>query len=107
MTDRFDGFYTYKETRHSGRGIAATVMGILSLLALLVLVVASGVIGNLGELAGAVGFTAFALAFVGMVMGLKSFSDTCRSYIFCKIGTVLCGLMVAFWFLIFCFGLAG
>ena len=39
-------------------------------------------------------------------MGLRSFRDRCRSYIFCKIGTLLCGLMVAVWFLIFCVGLA-
>ena len=53
------------------------------------------------------GFTAFAAAFYGLVTGLESFHQPSKSYFFSKLGTLLCGFMVAVWFLIFCLGLAG
>ncbi len=99
--------YSYRETNHSGGGIAATVMGGVSLLLFVILTVVSAAGGGEGSrLMGAVGFTAFVIAFYGMVTGLGSFRDQCRSYIFCKVGTLLCGFMVAVWFLVFCVGLA-
>lgn len=99
--------YVYEETNHSGRGIFAAVLGGISLLVFIILTGICAVLqGNGGAWAGSIGFTAFVAAFVGMVYGLKSFHDQCKSYIFCKIGTLLCGFMVAVWFLIFCVGLA-
>ena len=99
--------YVYEETSHSGRGILATVLGGISLLIFIILVGICAVLqGSGGPWAGSIGFTAFAAAFTGMVYGLKSFHDQCKSYIFCKVGTLLGGFMVAVWFLIFCVGLA-
>ena len=99
--------YVYEETNHSGRGIFAAVLGGISLLVFIILTGICAVLqGRGGAWAGSIGFTAFVAAFVGMVYGLKSFHDQCKSYIFCKIGTLLCGFMVAVWFLIFCVGLA-
>ncbi len=104
---RAEYLYTYRETAHSGRGILATVLGGISFLMFVILTgIAAVLAGSGGTWIGAFGFTAFVIAFVGMVYGLKSFHDQCRSYIFCKIGTLLCGFMVAVWFLIFCVGLA-
>ena len=100
--------YTYKETRHSGRGIAAFALGFLSLLALGILVYIMILWGDaVGSWIGAAGFTAFAMAFAGMVEGLSSFRDNCRSYIFSRIGTLISAFMVAVWFMVFCVGLAG
>ena len=99
--------YLYEETRHSGRGILACVLGGISLLVFIILTgVCAMLSGNAGAWSGSVGFTAFAAAFYGMITGLQSFHDQCRSYIFCKIGTLLCGFMVAVWFLVFGVGLA-
>ncbi len=104
---RREPLYSYQETNHSGRGIAATVLGAVSLLLFVVLTGISAMRGGSGgPWVGSFGAAAFLIAFYGMVMGLRSFRDRCRSYIFCKIGTLLCGLMVAVWFLIFCVGLA-
>ena len=100
--------YYYRETRFSGWGIIATVLGILSLAALAVLTwYMMRFSDTAGDWVGAAGFTAFAAAFVGMVQGLSSFRDNCRSYLFSKIGTLLRGFMVAAWFLVFCVGLGG
>ena len=78
-----------------------------TLIALICLTFAAVVLGDrAGAWVGAVGFTAFALAFIGMTEGLRSFRDNCRSYLLGKLGTVYCGIMVAAWFLVFCVGLA-
>lgn len=99
--------YVYEETNHSGRGILAAVLGGVSLLVFVILVgICAMLEGSGGLWAGSIGFTAFVMAFYGMAVGLKSFHDQCKSYLFCKIGTLLCGFMVAVWFLIFCVGLA-
>ena len=99
--------YVYEETKYSGKGILATVLGGVSLLIFLVLVGVCILIGGTaGEWIGTIGFTAFAVAFYGLVTGLQSFRQQCKSYIFCKVGTLFCGFMVAVWFLIFCMGLA-
>ena len=101
--------YTYqiRETSPYGRGILATVLGIVSLLIFIILLGICAVLKGNGESwTGSVGFSGFVVAFYGMVCGLHSFHEQCRSYVFCKIGTLLCGFMVAVWFLIFCVGLA-
>lgn len=100
--------YVYEETRHSRRGILAAVLGAVSFLVFLILAAVCAVLAGGGGLwAGSIGFTAFVLAFAGMIYGLKSFKDACKYTTFCKIGTLLSAFMVAVWFLIFCAGLAG
>lgn len=99
--------YLYEESKYSGKGIAATILGAVSLLIFIILVgICAMLQGGAGAWTGSFGFTAFVIAFYGMVTGLHSFHEQCRSYIFCKAGTLLCGFMVAVWFLIFCVGLA-
>lgn len=99
--------YVYQESKHSGKGILATVLGGVSLLIFLILAGVCALLGGrAGEWSGSIGFTAFAMAFYGMVTGLQSFRQQCKSYVFSKAGTLFCGFMVAVWFLIFCMGLA-
>lgn len=107
MASKKGGIYHLQETTHSPHGISATVMGAVSLIIFGVLTVVS-IFGTeeIGYWAGAVGVTAFVIAFFGMLIGFKSFTDSCKSYLLSKIGTLLCGLMVAVWFLICCIGLA-
>ncbi len=106
MADLTENSFYYKETKYSGRGIAATAIGACSMVAYIVLAILAVHVSADAMWIGAFGFTAFAAAFVGMVIGLNSFKDHCRSYVFCKIGTIYCGLMVAVWFLTACVGLA-
>lgn len=103
----YQSTYTYKESNHSGRGILAAILGGISLLIFIILAGISAMQnGSGGAWLGSFGFTAFVVAFYGMICGLRSFHEQCRSYLFCKIGTLLCGFMVAVWFLVFCVGLA-
>lgn len=98
----------YREVKHPAAGIAASILGVLSLFLLAALTWLTVRLGDkAGAWIGAAGFTAFALAFVGLVYGLSSFHVRCRSYFFSRAGTLLCGFMVAAWFLLFCVGLAG
>lgn len=99
--------YTYEESKYSGKGILATVLGGISLLIFIIMAgICAMLQGGAGAWSGSFGVTAFIIAFYGMVQGLKSFHEQCRSYIFCKTGTLLCGFMVAVWFLVFCVGLS-
>ena len=100
--------YTYKETRHAKRGIAALILGLVSfgvLAGLTALVMLF--LEDLPDWVGAAGFTGFAIAFFGMSQGLMSFHDNCKSYFFSRVGTIVSAVMVGAWFLIFCVGLAG
>ena len=108
MAKRKNHFYAYKESRFSTRGIAALILGLVSFLFLAVLTaLAIYLQDGIGLVGGSFGVTAFSIAFIGMILGLKSFHDRCRSYLPSKIGTLLCAFMVAAWFLLFCVGMAG
>ena len=99
--------YIYAEAHYSRRGVTSLVLALLSLLLMAVMTVIGMEMGEQTPLwTGAVGITAFVMAFVGMVMGLKSFNDRARSFLPSKVGTVMCGIMVAAWFLIFCVGIS-
>lgn len=107
MNNDMDQLLEYHESPYSVRGAAALAVGLVSLAVFLVLSAMSMTHGgNTGMTEGAIGLTAFIAAFVGMLEGLSSFNELCASYTFSKVGTVLCGVMVAAWFLIFCVGMA-
>ncbi len=107
MDTEFDELFSFKEYHHSPDGIRASVLGGISALVFVILsILCMHMEGQAGMWAGSIGFTAFFLSFVGMVRGLHSFQDPCRSYRLSRIGTLLSGIMVAVWFLTFCVGLA-
>ena len=107
MDNSMDQLLEYKEITHSPKGIAAFVVGIVSLIVFIALSFMSMMQGGQISLsAGAVGLSAFIAAFVGMVEGLLSFNELCTYYTFSKAGTLLCGALVAVWFLIICVGLS-
>ena len=107
MDQEYEELFSIKEYDYSPDGVVAAVLGGISALVFVVLAVTSMLLkGKAGLWAGSLGITAFFLAFVGMVRGLRSFRDQCRSYRISKIGTLLSGIFVAVWFLIFCVGLS-
>ncbi len=107
MDTEFDELYSIREYRHSPDGILASVLGGISAFAFLALALICMILKGQGAAwTGSFGFTAFFLAFTGMIKGLRSFRDPCVSYLFSKIGTLTSGVMVAVWFLIYCVGLS-
>lgn len=106
MADYADSIL-YREEKYSRRALRACILGGISLLIFLIEAgISLALEGTVGAVAGAFGISAFLLSFAGMVLGLKSFHDLCRSFLLCKVGTLLCGIMVAIWFLVFCAGIS-
>ena len=106
MADRSESVI-YREDKYSPAAIRSAVMGGISLLIFLAEAGISLIIeGNVGPWAGALGITGFLVAFAGMIIGLRSFHDICRSILMAKVWTLLSGILVAIWFLVFCAGIA-
>jgi hypothetical protein len=98
--------YKFEEKPRNHKGRMAVALGITSLFLFLTLSTTCVVLaGKAGAWTGAVGTSAFILSFFGMMTGLSSIHDRLPSYSSSKAGTLLCGFMVAVWFIIFCVGL--
>ena len=100
--------YTYKIHPRAGRkGVVSVVLsGITIILFLGLLTACTALKGKAGLWAGAVGFSGMMAALAGVITGLRSFRDRQPSYGFSKTGTIINGIMVAVWFILFCRGLA-
>ena len=67
--------YSFEEKKDPTDGIVSTIMGILSLVLLIAAVYSSYYMrGNAGIYAGAMGISGILFAFVGFIIGVKSFS---------------------------------
>ena len=96
----------YRDYRFSRGGIAASAMGLFSMVILAALVgMSARAKTTLAPWSGALGIAAFCVGLMGVSVGLSSFHESCRSYLFSKLGTIYCGLMSACWFLVFCIGI--
>ncbi len=96
----------YREKRYSLRAVSAMVLGCLSAVLFAALAAAGAALkGETGMWAGAIGTSAFICAVTGVVLGLGSFRDRCRSYNMSKAGTIISGILTAVWFLVFCAGI--
>ncbi|MDO4476064.1 MAG: DUF6142 family protein [Lachnospiraceae bacterium] len=98
--------YTYRESHHSRHGLAATGIAAVSALLFIVMIWITTRTGQATPLMGAIGICCLACSLYGTYLGLHSFRDVCRSFLFSKIGSLWCGLMTVIWFLIVCLGLA-
>ena len=87
--------YTYKVHPRAGRkGVVSVVLSGITIILFLGLLTACTVLkGQAGLWAGAVGFSGMMAALSGVI-------------IFSKTGTIINGIMVAVWFILFCRGLA-
>ncbi len=95
-----------RRRNHSRRGIMATVLGAVSLIILAALLVISFYTGGEGNLVtGAIGTSGFLIALVGLIIGLGSFRGDYRSYLFCRLGSILSGLTLAVWLLVLAVGI--
>ncbi len=98
--------YSFVERKHSANGIASAVLSILSLLVLAALLAVSFLMrGMANTWIGAAGFTGILMAVGGILYGFAGFRDDCKTYICCKIGTILGTLVIAVWFFIVCIGI--
>lgn len=100
-------FYKAKFTdkHHSVGGIISTGLGI-GAVALLFLCVRNSYVmaGNGGIMLGAMGVASFFLSLSGCAIGLISFRESDKYYIFSKIGSLLCGVLTVLMASIFLIG---
>lgn len=98
--------YSFAEEKHSRKGIASTVLGILSLIIFGVLAwLAYYLDGQGGIYLGSIGFTGIIITLCGVVFGLMSFGEDNVRYLFSKIGSILNGIMVALWVFVILLGI--
>jgi hypothetical protein len=100
-------FYKAKFTdkHHSVGGIISTLLGLIAFAMLAFCVKSSfSLEGNGGQMLGAIGVAALFVSIGGCIMGLLSFKETDKYYIFSKIGSMLCGILVVLMFGIFLIG---
>ena len=86
--------YSFEEKTHPTDGIVSTIMGGISLALLIVAVYSSYYMR--GD-AGAFGLSGILFAFVGFIIGVKSFSRKNIKYKYPKIGSILCGIVFVVW----------
>lgn len=101
-------FYKAKFTdkHHSVGGIISTFMGIVALFLIIACVKWSfDMAGNGGMLMGGIGIMAFLVSISGCAVGLISFKEEDKYYIFSKIGSLMCGILSVLMAGIFLIGL--
>lgn len=86
--------YRFTDKNNSSGGIISSIISVVSLC----LFVAGVVIsykenGNAGLVVGAIGSVAFILNCIGMIIGLKSFKERDKFYLFSWIGVISNGIM--------------
>jgi len=99
--------YSFKEKKHSKKGILSTILGGISLLIFLVLaIVSASSRGNAGIYAGTIGLSAMLLSICGLIIGLISFAEEDKIYLYSKIGSVLSGVIMVGWIALILLGLS-
>lgn len=101
-------FYKAKFTdkHHSVGGVIATFMGIIAVLIVIYCVNASyRLAGQGGMLLGIMGILSFVISLCGCIIGLLSFRESDKYYVFSKIGSMLCGILTIFILGIFLIGI--
>ncbi|MFA9378154.1 MAG: DUF6142 family protein [Lachnotalea sp.] len=95
----------FSNKSHATKGIISTIFGGFSLILMLVLVAISySTNGAAGIYAGSIGLTALVIAVMGLYLGLSSFKERERYYLFSKIGSLLNALIIALWIAIYIIG---
>lgn len=98
--------YSFVERKHSANGIASACMSVGSILVLLLLLAISFLMkGMAAEWIGAVGIAGILMAFLGLRYGFAGFKDESKTYICCKLGTIVGTMAIAAWFFIVCIGI--
>lgn len=97
--------YKFSDKNHSPGGIVSTVMGLTALVLLIVAIYkATKLSGTAGTEIGTLGFISAVLALVGSVVGLLSFREKEKYYLFSKLGSIMCGLLTVFMLAVFLMG---
>ena len=98
--------YKFTDKNHAEGGVVSCIMGIGALLALIVAVYLSYKRqGSAGQVVGNLALASFLLSFFGTVIGLLSYKEQDKYYIFSHIGSLFCGTFTIFMAAVFAMGL--
>lgn len=98
--------YSFTKKRHTKGGVESSIFALISCLLFLASSVCSLVFGGRGGLyLGAMGFVAIGLSVIGFVLGLRSFSEENRDFLYSKVGSVANGVLMVIWLALFLVGI--
>ena len=98
--------YKFTDKNHAEGGIVSCVMGIGALFLLaLAIYLSYKRQGEAGEIVGNLALASFLLSFFGSVIGLLSYKEQDKYYIFSHIGSLFCGIFTIFMIAVFAMGL--
>lgn len=99
--------YSFTKKRHSRGGIESSVFALASCLIFLGASVCSlAMKGNGGMYLGAAGLVAIGLSVIGFILGLRSFSEENKDFLYSKIGSVSNGVLMVIWLALFLVGIS-
>ncbi len=99
------GNIKFSNKSHAVNGIISTIVGVISVGIMIVLIIISYMNrGNAGVYVGAIGLSALVMSVVGLILGIKSFSERECYYLFSKIGSIINAIIILIWISIYVIG---
>lgn len=92
----------FSDKQHAKKGVVASALGVIALLVLAGLIgIAYATEGNVNRIAGVIGVFDILLCGIGFVLGVISFKERDRIYVFSGAGTILNGILIFIWISIY------
>lgn len=98
----------FTDKKHAKKGIASSALALVSLLSMVGLVVDTSLArGNAGREVGLFGFLSIVIAVFGLILGITSYKEQERYYLFSGIGTAMNAFLLILWLSIYIRGFYG
>lgn len=98
--------YKFTNKNHAEGGVVSCIMGFFALVILcLAIYLSYEKAGNAGQIVGNMAIASFLLSFFGTVIGLLSYKEQEKYYIFSHIGSTFCGIFTIFMIAVFAMGI--
>lgn len=99
--------YSFTKKRHTRGGVESSILALVSCLLFLgAAICALALNGQGGMYLGALGILALGLSVYGFILGLKSFSEQNREFLYSKVGSVANGVLTVIWIALFLVGIS-
>ena len=99
--------YSFTKKRHTRGGVESSILALVSCLLFLgAAICALALNGQGGMYLGALGILTLGLSVYGFILGLKSFSEQNREFLYSKVGSVANGVLMVIWIALFLVGIS-
>ena len=96
--------YSFTKKRHTRGGVESSILALMSGLLFFGAAICSLVMSGQGGMY--LGILALGLSVYGFILGLKSFSEQNRAFLYSKIGSVANGVLMVIWIALFLVGIS-